>query len=313
MNSILEVSELLKSFDNIEIFTHVHPDGDALGSSFALACALRKLGKNARVTCLDTLPSDFEYIYGVSQPEFQGQYTVTVDTADMSLLGDFPHDRRIHLAIDHHNSNRVVCDALYCDPERGACGEIIFDIIKALGVELDRYMAECLYTALATDTGCFKFSNTKKSSFLMAAELCTYAPEGNFGYLNVPLFTTKTPARIKLESEIMGNLEYHFDGKIAVASVTDELLLRLGLSDNETGGVEQLPKVPFGVVLGITLKQRVGGFKVSMRSDDSLDCSKLCAAFGGGGHHSASGCFIEGGAYEVKKKILSYIEEREIL
>ncbi len=313
MNKLSECAELLKSLDNIEIFTHIHPDGDALGSSYALSYALKKLGKKVRVVCLDTLPEVFSYICVPQEDDFECRYTVTVDVADRSLLGDFPQDRAIDLAIDHHKNNKVGAKELYCDMTRAACGEIVFEIIRYLGVELDRYLAECLYTAIATDTGCFKFSNTDSRTFEIASQLCRHTPNGNFGYLNVPLFTTKSKKSMMLESQVIAGLKYHFDGRVALAFITAELLKKAGVSDSETGGIEQLAKIPEGVVLGVTFKERVGGYKVSMRSSDEVDCSKICEHFGGGGHHSASGCFISGTLDEAVSSLISYLEESDVL
>ncbi len=313
MNNFSECVEFLKSSDRFEIYTHTHPDGDAIGSSFALAAALKKLGKKARVVCLDTLPEVFSYIYSVENEAFEAETTVTVDVADRTLLGDFPEDKVIDLALDHHKNNRTLAKKLFCDPERAACGEIVFDIITSLGVELDRYIAECLYTALATDTGCFKFSNANSRTFETVAKLCRYAENGNFGYLNVPLFITKSPAKLRLETQVLSEIRYYFEGRVALVAVTDELLKKAGVCEADTGGIEQLAKIPEGVVLGITLKEREGGFKVSMRSSDSLDCSLICAHFGGGGHHSASGCFISAPLEEAVKTIISYLEESDVL
>lgn len=313
MNNIREVAEFLKNSDKIEIFTHTHPDGDALGSSWALASALKKLGKTVRVTVNDTLPRDFEYIHSRKFDDFIPETTITVDVASPSLLGDFPEDKVIDLAIDHHLKNTLNARELYCNSTRAACGEIIFEIVTALGVEPDRYIAECLYTAIATDTGCFKFSNTNAHTFEVVSALCRYTENGNFGYLNTPLFITKSQSRIAFEARILSNLQYFFDGKLALVSVTSALLEELGISDGNTSGVEQLSKIPEGVILGVTLKERDGGFKVSMRSDDCLDCSKICADFGGGGHRSASGCFIEGDEKTVTETLISYLEERNVL
>jgi phosphoesterase RecJ-like protein len=313
MNKLCEIAELIKAWDKIEIFTHIHPDGDALGSSYALASALGRMGKTVRVTVNDSLPSTFGYIHSVTFPEFEPEVTVTVDVASRTLLGDFPSDKVINLAIDHHENNTTGAEVLFCDPKRAACGEIIFDIIEKLGVAPDRYIAECLYTAIATDTGCFKFSNTNAKTFEIASRLCAHAPDGNFGYLNTPLFITKSRKQIALEAEILSSLGYHFDSKVAISVITDELLKRLEIGENEAAGIEQLSKIPEGVELGITLKERQSGFKVSMRSSDNIDCAKICAFFGGGGHHSAAGCFIQGKKDEVLKKIISHLEESDIL
>ena len=306
-------AELLRSLDNIHIYTHVHPDGDAMGSAYGLAAILKKLGKRVRVICLDTLPAYLSYVWNTDNPDFACNHIVTVDVADMSLLGDFDPSNKITLAIDHHNHNRVECDTLLCMNHMAATGEIIYELALELKAELDRYIAECLYTAISTDTGCFKYSNTTEHTFATVAKLTRYVPGGNFGYLNVPLFISKPINKMQFESDIVANLKFYFNGKVSVAVVTYDIIAKHGLTDADTGGVEQLGKAPEGVELAITLKQRDDGFKVSMRSSDELDCSAICAAFGGGGHHSAAGCFFKDTPDGIVTAILNYVKEKGIL
>lgn len=310
---IKKTAELLMSLDNIHVYTHAHPDGDAIGSSYGLAAILRKKGKRVKVVCLDTLPRYLSYIWKAENPDFKCENIVTADVADMSLLGDFDESNRIVLAIDHHRQNRVNCENLLCMEDMAATGEIVFELARELGVELDRYIAECLYTAISTDTGCFKFSNATAHTFSTVAELTKYAPNGNFGYLNLPLFITKPIGKMQFESDVIARLRFYFDGKVSVSVITHELIAKHGITDADTGGVEQLGKSPEGVVLAITLKERDDGFKVSMRSSDDLDCSAICQAFGGGGHHSAAGCFFKDSAENIISTILSYVEEKGIL
>ncbi len=310
--TIKECAEYLKTLDKVHIYTHVHPDGDALGSSFALAAAMKKTGKSVKVVCLDTLPKYLSHVWDVENEDFEADFIITSDVADPCLLGDFG-EKKIHLAIDHHMNNKVNTERKLLFPEAAATGEIVFDIIKEMGVEPDRYIAECLYTAISTDTGCFKFSNTTEKTFKVVSELCRYTPDGNFGYLNTPLFVTKSIGKMQFESEIIANLRFFFEGKVSIAVVTDNLIKKHGLSDSETGGVEQLGKSPEGVLLSITLKEREKGYKVSLRSDDSIDSSQICAVFGGGGHKCAAGCFFEDTADHIIETLLSYVKEAGIL
>lgn len=310
--NLKECSEILKSLDNVYIYTHIHPDGDALGSAFGLSLIMKKIGKRSKVVCLDTLPAYLSFVWEREEEDFECEKIITVDVADMSLLGDFG-DKKIDLVIDHHENNRVDCDKKLCIPEMAATGEIIYELSVALGVSLDRSIAECLYTAIATDTGCFKFSNANYHTFKTVAELTKFAPDGNFNYLNVPLFITKSLSQMRFESSIIQNLKFYFDGKLSLSVVTKELISSHGLTDGETGGVEQLGKIPEGVELAVTLKERDDGFKVSLRSSDTIDAALICAAFGGGGHKRAAGCFIKGDSDSVAKAIISYIEENKIL
>ncbi len=311
--SIKETAQLLKTLDNVHIYTHIHPDGDAMGSSYGLAAILKKMGKRVKVICLDTLPRYLSYIWNTDNGDVKCDCIVTVDVADTSLLGDFDKNNKILLAIDHHNQNRVECENLLCMNHMAATGEIIFELAQELGVGFDRYIAECLYTAVSTDTGCFKFSNTTEHTFSTVAQLTRYVPGGNFGYLNLPLFITKPISKMQFESDLISRLKFYFGGKVSVSVVTKDIIEKHGLTDADTGGVEQLGKAPEGVELAITLKERDDGFKVSMRSSDDLDCSAICAAFGGGGHHSAAGCFFADSAENIIDTIISYIKEKGIL
>lgn len=312
--TIKEACAILEGLDFVHIYTHVHPDGDALGSAYALRAIMRKMGKRAEVICLDTLPEYLKYIWDVPRDDFPEGAVVTVDVADTTLLGEgFDKDKEITLAIDHHSVNRVDAQNLLCHSDMAATGEIIFEIARELLLELDEYIAGCLYTAIATDTGCFKFSNTTEHTFLVASQLTKYAPCGNFGYLNEPLFITKPIEKMKFESYLISNLSFYFGSRVSVSVVTNDIIKSFGLTDADTGGVEQLGKSPRGVLLAITLKERDGGFKVSMRSSDSINCADICAEFGGGGHRCAAGCFFEGKAESIVNTLISYIEEKGIL
>jgi phosphoesterase RecJ-like protein len=309
---VKECAEFLKKLDKVHIYTHIHPDGDAIGSSFALAYILKKMGKSVQVICLDTLPSYLSFIWDTENDGFDGEFTVTVDVADRALLGDFG-EKKIDLVIDHHEKNRIECENKLCIPEMAATGEIIYEIMKELSVEPDRYIAECLYTAIATDTGCFKFSNAKEHTFSTVADLVKYTPEGSFGYLNEPLFITKSINKLRFESEVISNLSFHFKSKVSVSVITNDLISKHSLTDGDVGGVEQLGKAIEGVKLAITLKERDDGFKISMRSSNDINCSEICSHFGGGGHRGASGCFMAGEPKEIIETLLRYIEEKVTL
>lgn len=310
---IKECAELLKTFDNIHIYTHIHPDGDALGSSYALSAALKKLGKRVKVVCLDTLPEYLSFIWkNVGEEDFEPDFIVTSDVADMSLLGEFGN-KKIDLVIDHHLKNSLPSENKLVLPEMAATGEIIYELILELQLELDNFIADCLYTAISTDTGCFKFSNATAHTFKTVGELTAFTPSGNFGYLNLPLFIVKSKNKLKFESELIQSLDFLFDGKVSVLVVTDEVIKKHSLTDSDTGGVEQLGKSIEGVELALTFKERKGGFKVSLRSSDSIDASLIASHFGGGGHRCAAGCFIEGERDFAVNALISHIKEEGII
>ena len=155
-------AELLREQDNILILTHAHPDGDTLGSGFALCRALMALGKNARVINTDEIPKKYDYLYkDLSFADFKETYIVAVDVATENLLGAFAdvYGGKINLCIDHHGTNTEYAENLLLIETASAC-EIIYQVILALGVSIDKKTADCLYTGISTDTGCFRYAST---------------------------------------------------------------------------------------------------------------------------------------------------------
>ena len=154
---------LLKKESDFAILCHAHPDGDTLGSGFALLRALQKLGKRAKLLCDDEIPSKYEYLYSdIESRDFEEKYIIAVDVATENLLGGLQekYAGRVDLCIDHHGTNTDYAKNLLLNADAAANCEIILKVIKALGVVIDKKMAECLYTGLTTDTGCFRYSST---------------------------------------------------------------------------------------------------------------------------------------------------------
>ena len=190
--SIEKCVQSLKEHDNILILTHAHPDGDTLGAGFALCRALLKLGKKARVICADEIPSKFDSVFeSFEMPEFEEDYVVAVDVGTPNLLGDLcdKYGSRVDLCIDHHKSNTEYAKELLLDDAAAAC-ETIFEIIKMLGVEIDKAIADCLFTGITTDTGCFRYASTTARTFAIAAELVSLGADN--GTINRVMFETKT-------------------------------------------------------------------------------------------------------------------------
>ena len=166
--------EILKENDNFLVLSHEHPDGDTLGSAFALMAALKKLGKKRNFKCSDEISKDFSYITDGFSGDDVGEnpFVIAVDVADVHLLGDLAaeYGDKISLCIDHHMSNAYFAEKLLLQDRAAAC-EIVFKVIKKLGVEIDEYIANCLYTGISTDTGCFRYQNTNAKTFRAVAEL----------------------------------------------------------------------------------------------------------------------------------------------
>ena len=302
--NIDEAARFLISHDDFEILTHAYPDGDALGSGFGLCLALRQLGKNARVIYTN-LPKDFEFLTdGVTEQSFEAGTIVSVDVADEKLLGSNreKYQGRIDLCVDHHRINKVEAPLKYVDPGAAANCEILFELFGRMNVKLTRQIANCLYTGISTDTGCFKYGNTTSRTLRIAADLLDLGIDAP--WINKVMFDTKTKLKLKLEQEIYGTIEYYSNDRCAIIAATLDMQKRLGVGDDELEGLASIPRQIEGVLIGITMREKESGvFKVSVRTDRRVNAADFCARFGGGGHAEAAGCTVKGTLDEAKAQL----------
>lgn len=301
-----EAAGLLAQKDRILILTHRNPDGDTLGSGFALLHALQHLGKTARVVCNDAIPPKYDYMRkGTTEQVFEASFVVAVDIADTKLLGAKlceAYGGRVDLCIDHHLSNTKYADALFLEECAATC-ELIYRVIQALGVEITPEIADCIYTGLSTDTGCFRYSNVTPETLELAAEMLRKGAD--FDEINRVMFETKTKTYLKLEALVLDALELQFNGRCAMVVITQEMFRKSGSNESECDGIASLPRKIEGVEVGLTLREREdGSYKVSVRTYAPYDASRICAKLGGGGHARAAGCEIEAGALEAGKNRL---------
>lgn len=299
--TLRQAADFLLSHDDFLILSHANPDGDTFGCSHGLCRALQKIGKRAKIKCADPLPANFSHLAkAVDIQDFEEKTIVSVDVADKTLLGKLEeiYGDKIELAIDHHLSHVPFAQRIYVEPNAAACAEIILDLVKMIGAQLDEKLASCLYTGIATDTGCFKFGNTTPDTHMKAAELMKY----DFGCadLNYILFDMKTPQRLKLEQYALNATELFAGGKGAVVVLPANILAQADAED--INGISSLPRQIQGVEIGIVIKEKEGAWKVSMRSNH-INVQELCGKFGGGGHEKAAGCTIKNVSGEEAKEL----------
>jgi phosphoesterase RecJ-like protein len=283
----------LKDASAVRLLTHGHPDGDTLGSAFALAHALEGMGKAVCVECSDPLPAMFAYMaQGLTPRECANALLVSVDVADEKLLGDSLREKyhgQIDLNIDHHATNTSFAAETYVDPAAAATAEIVSDAIDLLGIEMTREMAACIYAGVSTDTGCFRYANTTARSHRTAARCM------ELGVATEPLdrafFETKTRTYLALERMAMDGLRYYCNGKIAVIAVTQDMYAKSGSNEDEYIKLVARTRQIEGVQVGVAIRERLNGtFKISLRTHDPVDAAAICAHMGGGGHVRAAGC-----------------------
>lgn len=307
---VKECSALLKEYDNYLILTHRNPDGDTLGSAFALKRALATMGKKTMVRCIDEIHPKFSYLWeGLDNTDIEFDKIIAVDVADKKLLGEEfekKYGEKVWLCIDHHMSNREYAENLLLE-DRAAAAVVLYEVICELGVEITPEIANCIYTGLATDTGCFMFSNTTPTVHRIAAEVMEKGAD--YTLINRLMFETKTLSYLRLEQMAVSSIESHFDGKCAIMTITRKMFEESGSSSSECDGIAALPRKIEGVQVGVTIRERHdGSYKVSMRTVEPYDAAKICAIFGGGGHNRAAGCEFDCSLNEVKEKLLETIK-----
>lgn len=309
--NVEKCAQILKEKDNILILTHAHPDGDTLGCGFGLCRALLKMGKKARVVCADAIQNKYSYLFDdMQQLEFKEDYVVAVDVATENLLGDFcdVYSGKINLCIDHHGTNTDYAENLLLNSDAAAACEIILKVIKALNVKIDRGIANCLYTGLTTDTGCFRYSSATSNTFRAAAELIDLGADN--GRINRVMFETKTKTYAALERIAIEGMQFFCDERVCVITITQEMYKKTGSSELETEAIAPITRQTEGVEIGITIREKADKTcKVSLRTFESIDASVLASYFGGGGHKQAAACRFECGVEQAKEQLVQKCKE----
>ncbi len=302
--------DFLCQAEDLLIMAHAAPDGDTIGSAYGLCLGLRQLGKRARVLCADPLPTRFAFLKLPEAPDFEPKEIVCVDIADPKLAGKANASLawKSTLCIDHHGSNIRYAQRLYLEPEASSTCEIMVNILERMGVSLTSDIADCLYTGMATDTGCFRFGNTQASTHRTAAKLMECGAHA--AKINKDLFDTIGRTRFVLEQLVGQTMQFYLGGRVAVIQVAHDMCVKTGTSDSELEGFASMPARIEGVLVGVTLREKVDGFyKISLRTNEGIDASAICAKFDGGGHKAAAGCKIKGSLEHARKLILEAIEE----
>ncbi len=300
----------LKKAEDILILCHRNPDGDTLGSGYALLRALRAMGKRVKLLCDDKIPAKFSYLYeGIDCEDFEEGFIVSVDVAERKLLGsnfDEIYGDKVDLAFDHHGTSRLFAKKTYCEPESASACEVLYNVIVALGVKMSDKIASCLYTGMSTDTGCFRYSNVTPRTHRIAAELIENGADHS--RINVKMFETKSMNNIMLERMCLDSLKSYGDGKIAVITVTKAMLEECKTDKSALDAIKPVTRQIEGVEIGLTVKEEDNGKTgVSVRTSESYDASLICANFGGGGHARAAGCEMSLSPDETREKVVKYI------
>ncbi len=310
MSDPVRIKAALQRCSTILISVHKNPDGDALGSQLALMLALEKMGKSVTAQNLDPVPEVYRFLPRadriITGRRVSGTYDACIVLdADPSRTGLFdesvPADLLIN--IDHHITNSVTWAETWLDPAASATGEMVYRLIREFGTPLDRDLALCLYTAIFTDTGSFRYTNTSPESMKIAALLLEAGADPWLVTENV--YESFAFRRLKLLGNLLAAMERSEDGRIAWVVVTEELYRKTGTSAEDTDNFINFVRSVKGVEVAVLFRQTAEReYKISLRSKGRIDLSSLAQSLGGGGHRNAAGSTLPGTFEEVRDRVL---------
>lgn len=307
------IKEEIKKADNIVLLTHENPDGDAIGSTLSMYLALKQLGKNVDAV-IPEYSRTFAFLPCANEIIKEGKtnsydLAIALDCADIKRLNGWANyfeDAKTTINIDHHGSNNMFADFNFVNPASPACAQILVTILDYLEVEITKEIGTCLLTGIITDTGGFKYPGVTAETFEFASWLLGIGVNVSEIYKRV--LQVKTRSSFELSKIVMDRLEFLEDGKIAYTYITNEDLQKVNAETGDHEGLVDIGRDIEGVEVSVFLREENNGIKASLRSNNYLNVSDVCIAFGGGGHPRAAGCTIPGTIEQVKEKILNQVK-----
>ncbi|AWI04004.1 DHH family phosphoesterase [Clostridium drakei] len=309
MNNILKK---IKESNRIAITFHESPDGDSLGSALALMQGLNKLNKEVYILSKEKVPESFSFL--PCSEEIDGlkhevinetQCVIVLDCGDVKRINanlDFENRKYTLINIDHHMSNELYADLNYVDTNAAAVSEIVYQMLKIIGINITKDMAVCLYTSLITDTGAFKYSSTTSVTHAIAGDLVNTGID--FSEIHRIIYENKNFERIKFFGKAIEKMELVGD-KICVITITKDMLLQNGnAKDTDTSDIIAFAMQIDTVEVALLIKETEAGIKASLRSKSKVDVRKIAEKFGGGGHIKASGLAMNDKTVEEARELI---------
>jgi phosphoesterase RecJ-like protein len=311
--SISALLDLIRERNSFVISSHVRPDGDAIGAALGLLHVLEAMGKRATVVFIDPIPPNFNCLPGVERIACRFTAADAIiflecDCIERSSIDRLDFDAALPaltINIDHHRSGREFADFNWIDPDAAAVGTMVYDLALAAGVAITPSMADCLYAAILTDTGSFNYSSTNASTFAMAERLIQSGT--NAHRIAHAIYSSNPASKVRLLGIALTNLQ--IDADVSWSYVTLAEMERVGASVEDCEGVANHLIGIVSIEGAVFLRELPGQnqFRLSLRSRDALDVSRIAEHFGGGGHQNASGCTMDGSLAEVTGRIVDYL------
>lgn len=318
-NKIKEFDEIVKSSKNILIISHVNPDGDTLGTMCALQSAIYlQYKKKAEMLILSKLPKVYEFLPNINEAKTLDMFdksreydlVVSVDVASIDRLVDSQilfDKAKFSVNIDHHRTNDNFGNLAIVEPKASSSGEVLYKILKQLNWKMNFDTITCIYTAILTDTGGFRFENTSAEVFRIAAELTEMGINPKDMYKKC--YETKTKAAVLFQNYCVGKAIFSCDDKIAYTIVYKKDIENYAVGDDATDGIAEALRSISSTDVSFVVKEVDAKIcKISMRSKKA-NIANVCSVFGGGGHKFAAGCTIKLSCDEAVKKLLAEISK----
>ena len=295
------------------ITSHARPDGDSIGSQLAMAFALDALGKDVRIVNADPAPDHYQDFPGMERIEIAARIekpdvdaVIVMECSDLTRTGVAGLEQEFLINIDHHAGNRMYGALNWHDESSAACGEMVFDLIRALGVPLSLEIATHVYLAILTDTGSFHHSHITPRTF----DICRQCVEAGVtpAVMARRVFDSNSFGKLKLIGALLDDMELVDEGRLAVLHMDDQILAATGSTNNDTEGLINLPLTAREIQAVVFFKVTGNGdVRVSMRSKYDVDVRQVASEFGGGGHKNAAGFTVTGHLAEVRAGIVDRI------
>jgi phosphoesterase RecJ-like protein len=311
------LSQVVQLIENKKVFgitTHMRPDGDGIGSSLALCWLLESLDKQAEIIVRDPVPSSCIRLPGANKvrrvTEIDNHYDAVfvMECSDVERPGIKNLEKQFVVNIDHHSSSQLFGDINWIDSTASAVGEMIYNLCKAIGGRITHEIAECVYTALITDTGSFHFSNTTERTFKVASELIRAGVKP--AKLAESVYSSYPWSRIMLLGQVMSSVRRDASGKVAALRQSQQMLDFARATEEDAEGFVNIPLSSGDVEAVVMLKESEPGlFRASLRSKGDVNVAKIAEKFGGGGHRNASGCTVRGTWDDVEDNLVEMLIE----
>ena len=316
MKTVKEAAKWLLDRDHFLILTHRRPDGDAVGSALALCLGLRAVGKDAWIWANPQFTPRYEArLAGLTRQDVaENTVIVAVDMAAETLLplGGEQFAGKTEFCMDHHPSNTGYAAKTLVEARCAGCGEIIWELLETWQIPISKEMAEAVYIAISTDSGCFRFSNTTARTLHTAARCVEHGAE--IFPINRELFEVKTRGRLRLEARLTEQMEFYANGTVAIACLPQEWVEELGVSEDDLDSISGFPRTIDGVLVGVMIRNsEPGKAKMSVRTAPGYNASAYCAHLGGGGHAAAAGAAIPGTLEDGKQAILQVLRDEHVI